>query len=241
MCGDFTLRRGYTDEMPLSPESERRWSAYLAAERDHVRTVVMSALDAFLEALLVEPPAVWRGWAKDLARQVADDEADLPVRFPLFRRALVPALVEGIAAREPGPARWLASFEQLLFHTPGALPEALCSSDALLREALRVDPHDQRARRKLVESIAQYLDYTLHELPAGVLWGHNGATAERCVDLQERLAEFREHATEIGETTRYAQLIADCDLHFRKYRAYLLAGRPGGSYETFLRDHASEV
>jgi hypothetical protein len=226
--------------MPLSPESERRWSAYLAAERDRVRTVAMPALDAFLDALLEEPPVVWKGWAKSLAKQVADEGADWPVRFPLFRRALLPALVEGIAAREPGPARWLASFEQLLFHAPGELAAELRSSRALLREALRVDPHDHRARQKLVESVADDLDYTLHELPAGVLWGRDGATPEQCVELQGLLADFREHTDEIGETARYAELIKDCDLHFRRYREYLLAGRPGTSYEAFLHDHAAE-
>jgi hypothetical protein len=223
--------------MQLSPESERRWAAYLAAERDRVRAVTMPALDAFLDALLAEPPSVWKGWAKNLARETADEGAAWPVRFPLFRRAILPALVEAIAAREPGPARWLASFDQLLFHVPGELPEGLRTSEALLREALRVDPKDQRARQKLVEHVASYLDYTLHELPAGVLWGQNGATAEQCVELQELLTDFREHTDRLQETTRYADLIKDCELHFRTYREYLLAGRPGGSYEAYLREH----
>ena len=223
--------------MKLSPESERRWAAYLAAERDRVRAVTMPALDAFLEALLAEQPTVWKGWAKNLARQVADEGAGWPVRFPLFRRALLPALVESIAARESGPARWLASFDQLLLHAPGALPEELRTSEALLMEALRVNPQDQRARLKLVEHLASYLDYTLHELPAGVLWGRDGATAEQCVELQGLLADFREHTDRLQETTRYTDLIKDCELHFRSYREYLLAGRPGGSYEAYLREH----
>lgn len=162
--------------MQLSPESEqRRWAAYLAAERDGVRAVTMAALDAFLEGLLAEPPTAWKGWAKNLARDVADERASWPVRFPLFRRAILPALVEAMAASEPGPARWLASFDQFLFHAPGELPDGLRTPEALLREALRVDPQDQQARRKLVEHVASYLDYTLHELPAAVRWGRDVA------------------------------------------------------------------
>ncbi len=227
--------------MQLSPESERRWAAYLAAERDRVRAVTMPALDAFLEALLAEPPSAWKGWAKNLAREVADERASWPVRLPLFRRAILPALVEGMVAREPGPARWLASFDQLLFHAPGELPDGLRTPEALLREALRVDPQDQRARRKLVENLASYLEYTLHELPAMVLWDAASATAEQCVELQALLADFREHTDRIQETTRYADLIKECDLHFRGYREYLLAGRPGGSYEAYLRDNPARA
>lgn len=224
--------------MSLNPECERLWAAYLAAERDRVRAVTMPALDAFLDALLAEAPTTWMPWAKALAREVADDGADHPVRFPLFRRALLPALIEGVAAREPGPARWLASFDQLLNHVPRELPVGLSTAESLLREALRVDPNDQRARRKLVEREAWYLEYTLHELPSGVLFGNDGATSAECGELLERLAEFRQNVETIQEASRYAELIADCDLHFHAYREYLGAGRPGGSYEGFLRDRS---
>jgi hypothetical protein len=221
--------------MRLNPECERLWAAYLAAERDRVRAVTMPALDAFLDALLAQAPTTWKQWAKDLAREVADEGADWPVRFPLFRRALLPALTEGLTAREHGPARWLASFDQLLNHVMGELPAELRSAEALLKEALRVDPNDHRARRMLVERVAWYLEYTLHELPRGVLFGNDGATADECGELVELLGEFRKDAERLGDTSRYVELIADCDLHFRAYREYLVAGRPGGSYEVFIR------
>jgi hypothetical protein len=221
----------------LSERSERLWAAYLSAERGQLRAVRQRALDEFLDALLAEPPALWKAWAKSFAREVTDDGAGWPVRVPLFRRALVPALLEGITAREPGPARWLASFDlQLLARASGEIPEPFRTPRGLLREALRADPHDQRARQKFVESVAPYLEYTLHELPAGVLWEQDGATPEQCEELQALLTDFDESVEKLRETHAYRDLIADCRLHFREY---LLAGQPGGSYGAYLQDSST--
>ena len=117
-----------------------------------------------------------------------------------------------------------------------ALPERLTSATGLLLEAVRVDPSDRKARRILVRHRASYLEYTLHELPAGVLYGHNAATIAECDELVAELAEFREHVEILGETPRFAELIGDCTLHFHRYREYLASGRAGGSYKQFLAD-----
>ncbi|MGB8932390.1 MAG: hypothetical protein WCC48_14195 [Anaeromyxobacteraceae bacterium] len=80
--------------------------AYVVAERDRVRALMLPALDAFLDSLQREEPSVWKAWAKGLARDVADGGKEFPVRMPLFKRAIAPALVEGVARRERGAARW---------------------------------------------------------------------------------------------------------------------------------------
>ena len=35
------------------------------------------------------------------------------------------------------------------------------------------------------DKLYHYLDYTLHELPAGVLYGANGATESECAELMK--------------------------------------------------------
>jgi hypothetical protein len=108
------------------------------------------------------------------------------------------------------------------------------SATGLLLEALRVDPSDRKARQNLVGRRASYLKYTLHELPTGVLYGHNGATIAECDELVAELADFREHLEILGESARFVKLIGDCTLHFLRYKEYLVSGRAAGSYERFL-------
>jgi hypothetical protein len=148
---------------------------------------------------------------------------------------LLPALADGVMQGVSGCARSLAEFESHLVNTQEVpLPENLRTRSGLLREAVRLDPTDRIARSRLVETVAWQLEYSLHELPAGVLWGNNGASAEECGWLLDLLDQFRAHVTALHDERRFEDLIAECDLHFNAYREYLLAGRPGGSYESFL-------
>ena len=111
------------------------WDSYLAAEHDRIRAVMMPALDRFLDALLESPPDIWKSWAKRIAADISDRSVDTPMRFPLFRRAVLPALAEGVLGQEPGCARWLASFESLLVNSADPLlPPELRTCVALLAE-----------------------------------------------------------------------------------------------------------
>jgi hypothetical protein len=213
------------------------WSSYLEAERVGLRDVMRKSLDDFVSTLLVEGRDDVDAWALDLAEQVVDGGKQIPVRTPLFRRVLCPALVRGVLGERRCCARWLANFERELIEAErevADLPDNLRTGSGLLREALRVDPSDVKARRRLIENEARYLQYTIHELPTGVLYGHNSASIEECSELLTRLAEFCEHVQVLGERRRYEELIANCRHHFRAYRQYLTHRRPGDSYAEFL-------
>ena len=211
------------------------WDSYLAAERDGIRAMTMPALDRFVDALLESPPELWKSWVKKIACDISDLSVDTPVRFPLFQRAILPALAEGVLRQEPGCARWLASFESLLVKsTDPPLPPELRTSVALLTEAVRLDPADDIARRRLIDRHASYLEYTLHELPVGVLYGTDGASANECEDLIGLLSEFKTHVAVTGQRERYAELIRECEFHYNAYAAYLRGGPPYKGYQQYL-------
>ena len=211
------------------------WDSYLAAEREGIRAVMTPALDRFVVALLESPPELWKPWAKKLAADISDRSVDTPVRFPLFQRAILPALAEGVLRQELGCARWLASFESFLVNsTDPPLPPELRTTVALLTEAVRLDPADDIARRRLIDRHASYLEYTLHELPVGVLYGADGASANECEDLLALLGDFKTHVAVTGQQERYAELIRECDFHYNAYLAYLRSGPPYEGYPKYL-------
>jgi len=219
----------------MSPDIDTLWQGYLAAETDRIRPVLMAALDHFIDALLRQPESEWHAWARQTAAVVSDQATDIPIRMPLFQKVLLPALTRGVLTKAPGCARWLATHESLLQHSDvSALPEHLRTGHGLLLEAVRVDPSDTIARTRLVQREASHLEYTLHELPAGVLYGSDGATPEQCDELAESLVEFRDHVRLLSLQERYGDLLAECEFHYRAYGEYLRAGRPNDSYEAFL-------
>lgn len=219
----------------LDSRLENLWDSYLAAERDGIRAVMMPALERFLDALLESPPEIWKPWARKIAADISDRAVETPMRFPLFQRVVLPALAEGVLRQEPGCARWLASFESLLLNsTEPLLPPELRTSVALLAEAVRLDPSDDIARRRLIDRHASYLEYTLHEVPLGVLYGSDGASLNECEELLALLDEFKAHVAVMREETRYSELIRECEFHYNAYAAYLRRGPPYEGYKRYL-------
>ncbi|MCB1641559.1 MAG: hypothetical protein KDI37_07490, partial [Xanthomonadales bacterium] len=163
------------------------WSAYQAAEADRLRRARVKHLQVLIDHLLASPDTERHAWALDIAQSSVDGREATPVRLPLFRAILFPELHAGMLGSEPGCARWLAGLAPLLYRSPECremLPRSWQTEDGLLREALRQDPSDDVSRLRLIKNIAQQLEYSLHELPTGVLYGHDGASIAQCRELQ---------------------------------------------------------
>jgi hypothetical protein len=221
----------------LSDPLQRRWESYLATESRGTREAKLRTLNKFVEELRQLPEAAWKRWALDLAARIVEDGADIPVRRPLFERVLFPALVEALDAQSPGSARRLAGLSQHLYRCPACMERlgpARSSEWALLQAAVTQDPADSRSRQRLIHVIANHLRYTLHELPAGVLSGTDGATVEQCDELLVELNKFRSLVAADGRTADYAPLVTECDHHFSSYKQYLLERPKHESYSGFL-------
>jgi hypothetical protein len=225
-------------------ELDDLWRKYLAAERARVGGT--SAMDElvtrFVGQVLTRSAPAWHAWALNLAREVVDEGRDVPIRLPLFRQVLLPALAEGIRKERPGCARQLAYFHLLLYHSraeaqAAGLPPQLGDQVSLLREAVRIHPADARSRRVLIHLYEWDLDFALHELPDYVI----ANSPERCQELLDLLREFEEQVDLMGQTDTYQELIAEGKRHFPAWRDYLIAGRPGGSYEAYLAGRQEET
>src|SRR5262245_23239927 len=228
----------------LTDDQRKLWEAYEAAEGRAPRAEKLQALNAFLDALVTSPPADWFPWARSIAEQVVDHGLNFVIRRPLFERAVFPALLAGYQARLPGSARWLAGLADHLLRNPQCreqfqLDEA--TELGLLRVAITHDPADRRSRLRVIDKVAYRLRYSIHEVPAGILFGIDGASPEQCGELEEELKEFCRLVEQEGMHERYAELIRACRLHFRAYREYLLHRENYDSYAAYLSEHAAAV
>jgi len=221
----------------LSEVQRKLWEAYERAEGCAPRAQKLRDLEAFLDVLLRSPNTEWFPWARSLAEQVADQGTDLVIRRPLFEQAIFPALLAGYRDRSPGCARWLAGLSKNL-QACSACREQLGSEGAtemaLLRTAISHDPTDRRSVPRLIEKIADSLRYSVHEVPAGVLYGIDGASPEQCQELEQELDELCRLVHQEQMEQRYSELIRGCRLHFRAYRDYLLNRKGYGSYADYL-------
>lgn len=217
-----------------------KWDAYLAEERTGVRSLALTQLESFITELLLRPAAEWHPWAIEVATEVVDSSINLPVRMPLFRSVLFPALYAELCAGSPSAARLLAGFSQLLYHSQNCrdqLKPELQSEHGLILEAVRRDPKDSRAKHRLRAILRSRFDYSLHELPTGVLYGHNGATGEQCAEMIDELADYTKLCDDIGATETDTELIEKASFHLTAYQMYLLQRDSYASYPEYLTKH----
>lgn len=215
------------------------WEQYLDAEQRGLRASSLTLLENFLSAIDNCTLEFRRDWVEALAQRVADKDSSAVVRFPLFNRLVGPVLVGGVLAGRPASARLLSTFDQFLYAQAASglvqLPDSLHSVEALLIEALRVAPDDSAARNRLVENRARYLSYTLHEIPSGVLYGHDGASISECDELLTLLDEFVSDTRLLQKEHDYADLVSRCRFHYAEYRKYLESPFRGRGYSAYLQ------
>jgi hypothetical protein len=224
----------------IPADIERLWADYIASERDRIREESLGALERFIDALLQLPIEVWHPWAQQFARHIVDGSDETPVRLPLFRSVIFPALLAGIQSSAPGSARWLAGFAQLLYKCPTCadqLPDNRRSECGLLLQAVRDDPKDVLANKRLLILMRSRFDYVLHELPRGVLYGRNFAAIEECDELLEEFFAYEQLAMGLGGDEQDRELIAEARFHIPAYRRYLSERGRYADYETFLATH----
>jgi hypothetical protein len=83
------------------------------------------------------------------------------------------------------------------------------------------------------------LKYAVHELPAGVLYGADGANAQQCAEWMADLNEFEALCGELGRDQ--AAFIEDCRWHFEHYPHYLGRRRHFVNYQRYIEDRSGPL
>ena len=215
------------------PQSDL-WNAYLETETLHLRSERNATLERFLDSFVTLSGTVQREWALRFVTE--SDLQNVTIRMPLFRRVLLPQLRSAVDDRIPRSAHWLSRHAHLIYKCREQYPDLpdTYTEHGLLLIALDHEPNDDTSRRRLVELLASHMDYTLHELPTGVLYGHDGATASQCNEMLSELDEFMHHTDRLGVADQYAELVADCQHHYKHYAEYLNDRRGSSSYADYL-------
>jgi hypothetical protein len=91
-----------------------------------------------------------------------------------------------------------------------------------------------RQVKERYEFLFRVLRDAVHELPAGVLWGANGASEKECKELLEALVELEQVCSVLGRN--HADFIEDCRWHLEHYPHYLSRQRHFPSYDQYIRD-----
>lgn len=168
------------------------------------------------------------------------EQSQANIRMPLFAQVIYPVLQREI---ESGNLQAIS----VLLHYTGCLNnynrmhhlQDGYSEVALIERYLQRDPENREMLLRKEALLSRRLSYVLHELPHGVLYGMNGATAEQCSELLCLLEDYK-HLCQIlqldhSATIRYAAM------HFQGYQDYLLHRQLYENYLDYIHQHHLEL
>ncbi|WP_277208952.1 hypothetical protein [Isoptericola croceus] len=98
-------------------------------------------------------------------------------------------------------------------------------------------PNEDRA---VYRRSRDWIDYAIHELPSGVLWGANGATPAQCAEMLSDLDAFAGICARLG-LDDHTEFIEACRWHFDHYPHYLGRRRHFVDYATYIRDRRGSL
>lgn len=192
------------------------WGQYIIAEKKGLKSQWMMFLDEFINAYFRAGEEERSAWLAQNLQLIAEDK--VPIRHPLFEKIIFPYLFDGCQKQD------LACIKQLCHLYPhiyslnafrqGGVGLTL---DSLLKLGLSLSPDDKELLMIAYGAIKKDLEYSVHELPSGILYAHGADTAR--LELLEDLSDFEEVCLKLGkDETAFINL---CRWHYKHYPIYL--------------------
>jgi hypothetical protein len=106
----------------------------------------------------------------------------------------------------------------------------------LLQMALAIAPDDEALLIKKYVAEKDYYEYTIHEIPSGVLYDANGANIEQTRENLAGLQEFEQLCKKLGRDER--TMIETCRCYYALWIEYLSNPKTKKTFAQYLADRA---
>ena len=160
-------------------------------------------------------------------------EKKITIRHPLFLYVLYPVLAMEVELNSIKAIKSLLFLVKYYGNCEKLTGDPKFSYWNLLTKGLALDPDDRWLLNLYEKTQKSYLEYTLHELPSGVLYDANSADSGQCDELLAELCRYEEvcKKLEIDEQ----ELIKECKFYYTSYKTYLGNRINYKNFESFLQ------
>lgn len=136
------------------------------------------------------------------------------VRYELYEQLIFPVLLDGYRRSDPWSLRWLCKTAQNLYRARHLWEQIDYKTEhGILVDLVRLCPDDAVLRAELLSKNIDWLRHAVHEWPAGILYGMDGATIEQCGEIADAVVEARQQ----DEDGRYTSFLADFEAKLAEY------------------------
>lgn len=120
-------------------------------------------------------------WTRDFLE--SGDSEDI-IRHEIYKIVVFPVLLKGYQKQDFWSLTWLIKTIQNIYKVKTLHEQIDFKTDyQLLQDCYSIEPQNPEIRQALLKKLLSWLDYSIHEYPRGILYGHNGATIDECQDI----------------------------------------------------------
>ena len=156
----------------------------------------------------------------------------ITIRQPLYKNLIYPVLSERVTKNDLKSIKVLLQLDQHLLNYQRYTKDTQYSSFILLEKGLSISSDDIELLGFYESKTREYFNYTLHEIPSGVLYGINGATIAECDELINEVDKYEIVCNKLQFDE--SKLIQDCKYYYTNYKDYLLDCNKYKSFAHYL-------
>jgi hypothetical protein len=219
------------------------WREFVENENWQCTRVAQMALDNFVKEFKNYPKNVRSKWVHALVDKEVRGLNSFKIRHPLFREIVLPILLEDYDNNVANSAKNLLYFYYLIHGgnlCADIIKDYSLDQYTLINRAIMQDPSDKSLRLQRIKLFIDLLEYELHELPHGVLFGHGFASIDECSLLLKHVDNISVWIEEEGLTHSYNDLITTAKVHINGYQDFLKNLDKYKSYEHYISVHGIE-
>ena len=138
----------------------------------------------------------------------------IEVRYELFEEIIFPVLLKGYNDKNVELMFWLAKLCQELYRNKKVWEKInRVTEGEILEECYHLEPDNEVIQKMLLGLKISEIDYSIHEWPAGILYGHNGATIDECNIMLNELPLIKK----LDKNNEHQELIQDFEDKMKEY------------------------
>ncbi len=136
------------------------------------------------------------------------------MQYELFEKIIFPVLLKGYNDNNVELMLWLAKLCVDLYRNKKVWEKINYKTKCeILEECYDLEPQNEVVSKLLLEEKISEIRYHIHEWPDGILYGHNGATADECRILLSEIPLINK----LDKTKEYQGLIKDYENKITEY------------------------
>ncbi|MDR1338785.1 MAG: hypothetical protein LBK58_01840 [Prevotellaceae bacterium] len=136
------------------------------------------------------------------------------IRNELFEEIIFPVLLNGYNNRNTFLMIWLAKLKQNYYQNAGVWKKMNYKTEVeIIRECYELEPDNNDVTDLFLEIMIDRMDFNMHELPEGILFGNSFATKDECKILLERI----EFMNKLDRNKKYSEYLCDCREKITEY------------------------